>query len=157
MDTQYTSHYNWLDKNFWKFLENLDHGNLRNWNGGIITAHGDKCYGYRLVWKRNHIPFAHGVALYLLTYMKPWSDEVRESDEGWVDPSSWVITNYKKFIDKLPECQLPTYYFHWLDNKVERIQMDLGDGVASAFSQLGYSAGAMSALDYFDCKYETID
>lgn len=87
------NHYNWLNKNFNDFTNNL---NLPNYQG-LITAHGDKCYSYKDEWESHNIPFPHGVAIYLLTYVKPFSKEVRETNNGWVDPKQWVIDNYQKF------------------------------------------------------------
>jgi len=69
---------------------------------GMITAHGDKCYGYRAEWDAAGIPFEHGVAIYLLTYCSPYSKESRETEEGWVDPWRWVIANYERFKPHLP-------------------------------------------------------
>lgn len=74
------------------------------YNRGIIVAHGDKCYGYRDIWNAEGIPFAHGVAMYLLTYCYPFDHEVRQTEErGWVDPYKWVIENYPRYKDLLPE------------------------------------------------------
>jgi len=70
---------------------------------GMIAAHGDKCYGYRDQWAKAGIPFEHGVAIYLLTYISPFSHEVRESDSGkWVAPDGWVKDNYVRFQEHLP-------------------------------------------------------
>jgi hypothetical protein len=70
-------------------------------DGGIV-AHGDKCYSYRSEWESKGIPFEHGVAIYLLTYLRPYSKEVRETSNGWVAPKDWVIANYHKFVNHLP-------------------------------------------------------
>lgn len=93
---QLINHYNWLEKHFPEFLEKigLDFANCP----GIVGAHGDKCYGYRYIWKEKGIPFHHGAALYLLTYLSPYNKEVRETDNGWVAPDQWVIDNYSKFL-----------------------------------------------------------
>ena len=98
------SHYNWLDENFQKFFDNINvNKEEQELNCGIISAHGDKCYSYRDRWKINGIPFEHGVALYLLTYINPWSNEVRMEPGWWVDPWRWVIDNYKLFKKYLPK------------------------------------------------------
>ena len=94
------SHYEWLDKNFNIFMFRL--GLNSNDCGGIIVAHGDKCEGYRNMWKMAGIPFNHGIAIYLLTYIKPYSDTVRMTSDGWVSPVMWVIDHYKEFKDLLP-------------------------------------------------------
>ena len=70
---------------------------VKNVNNGIISAHGDKCYLYRDRWEKNGIEFHKGVALYLLTYISPFSKESRETADGWVDPAKWVEDNYERF------------------------------------------------------------
>jgi hypothetical protein len=39
------------------------------------------------------------------------------------------------------------FRFHWLDGKIEEGE---GTGVANAFMMLGYSGGAMAALDWWE-------
>lgn len=63
------NHYDWLDENLPAFFSNLGI-DLNKRCAGIITAHGDKCYGYKDYWERNGVPFYHGVAIYLLSYLK---------------------------------------------------------------------------------------
>lgn len=94
------SHYDWLQKNLSTFFERV--GVDFDQNAGIIGAHGDKGYGYRWRWEEHGIPFEHGMAIYLLTYTRPFSHEVRETGSTWVDPAQWVIDNYERFKDKLP-------------------------------------------------------
>lgn len=98
------NHYKWLDQNLNKFAENLGYNeDLR----GLISAHGDKCYSYRVIWQESGIPFNHGVALYLLTYIPPYCYEVRDLNDGsWVSPENWVIDNYKRFLPYLPSEKL---------------------------------------------------
>lgn len=95
MNKRRWSHYDWLNEHFEEFLEALG-GDWRTC-GGIISAHGDKCYSYRDIWYAAGIPFSHGVAIYLLSYIAPWYKEVRDTDNGWVDPFQWVIDSYPKF------------------------------------------------------------
>ena len=82
------------------------------WNGivgshsGMIVAHGDKCYSYQQYWEKQGIPFAHGVAIYLVSYLPPYNKEVRVNapDGSWVAPMNWVADNYRaghKFADFL--------------------------------------------------------
>lgn len=96
------NHYTWLDSYFDQFLDNMKHPRHGESSEGMIVAHGDKCYGYRDDWDQSGVPFEHGVALYLLTYHHPWSGEVRETTDGWVDPWVWVIENYTGFLTYLP-------------------------------------------------------
>lgn len=95
------NHYQWLEINFEKFLINIGLDHPHDYNG-LITADGDKCYGYRSEWEKNNIPFHHGVAIYLLTNISPFSKEVRDTKKGWVAPKEWVIQNYNNFKQYLP-------------------------------------------------------
>jgi hypothetical protein len=95
-----TNHYIWLEKNLSNFMKSLEIHPLRY--SGLITAHGDKCEGYKSAWEKAGIPFEHGVALYLLSHIKPYSGEVRQTSTGWVDIKQWVIDNYPRFKDCLP-------------------------------------------------------
>jgi hypothetical protein len=89
------SHYHWLEDNFNIFLNNL--GINPDTMRGSIIADGDKCYSYRFQWEQANIPFPHGVAIYLLTYRRPWCNEVRETPTGWVPVEKWIIENYPRF------------------------------------------------------------
>lgn len=95
------SHYDWLEKHFKAFA--LAVGVGWAWADGIISAHGDKCYNYRGIWQEAGIPFSHGVAIYLLTYLNPFAKEVRETKDGWVAPADWVVRNYGRFKEHLPK------------------------------------------------------
>ena len=98
------SHYDWLDENFTTFLINLGMSKERaDWEMGLISAHGDKCYTYRDSFDKANIPFEQGVAMYLLTYIKPWNKEVRETENGWVNPVDWIIKNKDRFLKFLPK------------------------------------------------------
>ena len=85
------NHYDWLDDNLEKFFYNI--GVEIDYHQGLITAHGDKCYDYEDTWKKHGIPFHHGVAIYLLSYIKPYDNESRETDNGWMPVNKWVINN----------------------------------------------------------------
>lgn len=87
------NHYHWLDKHLWPFLNALQVDTTTV--GGIIGAHGDKCSSYRYIWDELAIPFPHGVAVYFLSYIHPWSHRSRETQlNGWIDPGKWVLENY---------------------------------------------------------------
>jgi hypothetical protein len=101
------SHYKWLDVNLKQFFANVGI-DMERGNGGIISAHGDKGYSYRDEWERAGIPFEHGMAIFLLSYITPFANEVRDTPGGWVPPVKWVLANYRgghKFIEKLPDGQ----------------------------------------------------
>jgi hypothetical protein len=107
MSALYKNHYDYCDKtlaNFWDALGINYHNKFSP--EGITTAHGDKCYSYKDIWEKNGISFNHGVAIYLLSYIKPYSTEVRETSNGWVDPCEWVINNYTKFKPFLDLCKV---------------------------------------------------
>jgi len=95
------NHYDWLRENLPHILDNLSIN--PSWSEGLITGHGDKCDGYKERWEQHGIPFPHGVAYYLLTRIEPWSEEVRQTKDGWVDPGEWVLDNYNRFEIILPE------------------------------------------------------
>lgn len=96
------NHYRWLDKHLLDFYRAIDLPDAKYMGDGGIVAHGDKCYGYRFEWESKGIPFEHGVAIYLLTYLRPYANEVRETRGGWIAPKDWVIANYNKFASFLP-------------------------------------------------------
>lgn len=88
------NHYTWLEENFKEFVRLLGLDTDRV-HSGLISAHGDKAYSYRMTWELHGIPFPHGVAMFLLSYCRPYSDEVRETSDGFVDVQQWVIDNYR--------------------------------------------------------------
>lgn len=98
------NHYDWLDEHFKDFAIQVG----AEWMGcdGIIPAHGDKCYGYESRWEHHGIPFHHGVAIYLLTYLNPFCDEVRQTKDGWVNVDDWIVNNYYRFDMQLKEIDL---------------------------------------------------
>lgn len=93
------SHYDWLNKWLPVILNNL---NVREPLMGAIVADGDKCWSWQALWKKENIPFPHGVAIYILSKTNPWSQEVRQTKNGWVPVYGWVIDNYPKFKEHLP-------------------------------------------------------
>jgi hypothetical protein len=101
------SHYDYLEEHLFSFLEAV--GVDTEWCRGIISAHGDKAYGYKSKWEKAGIPFPQGVAIYLLTYVRPYGQEVRKPDGGWVDASQWVVDNYDRFKEHLPD--VPAAYY----------------------------------------------
>lgn len=94
------SHYDYLNKHLLNFAGRV--GVTSEVTNGIIVAHGDKCYGYRHEWEEGGLHFYHGAAIYLLTYLAPFSQEVRSTDAGWVDPGDWVFDNKDRFLPHLP-------------------------------------------------------
>ena len=97
------NHYQWLENNFLTFAQSLGVQGFE----GDITAHGDKCYSYKETWKKAGIPFAHGVAIYLLSFYQPYSKQVRQTQNGWVQPDQWVKEKYFAFRPHLEKLQAP--------------------------------------------------
>ncbi len=98
------SHYDYLKEVLPDFFEAC--GVSWDENVGIITCHGDKAYGYRQKWEQGGLHFYHGVAIYLLTYCRPYANEVRETEDGeWVDVADWVLDNKDRFLKFLPEAK----------------------------------------------------
>lgn len=99
------SHYAYLEKHLPDFFRKM--GVDWDTSCGVIRAHGDKAYGYRFEWEQVGIPFPHGVAIYLLSYCRPYSDECREMRKGWVAPKDWVLRSYERFRRYLPPVGQP--------------------------------------------------
>lgn len=62
--------------------------------GGIVSAHGDKGYGYRADFEKHGINFGHGMMLYLLSYLKLDRDKSIKAKE-------WIIDNYEHYLPML--------------------------------------------------------
>ena len=107
-----TSHYEWLEKNLETIFDNLslDYSH----HCGIIRYHGDKAYSYRDMWKKEGIHFFHGMAMYLLSYVLPFSNECRQTKQGWVPVETWVIDKYKQFKKHFP----PTNFMEITSTKI---------------------------------------
>ena len=95
------NHYDYLEKHLPAFLDSVGKGDWVSARG-LISAHADKCSGYRQRWEQAGLHFFHGVAIYLLSYLYPFSTEVRETKKGWVAPVDWVIENKDRFLPHLP-------------------------------------------------------
>lgn len=93
------NHYKYLDNFLVAFLKKVfaEKFNQYAHNDGLIVAHGDKCYQYRNEWEAAGIPFNHGVMIYLLSYLNPYADTVRQTANGWIPVETWVIERYPEF------------------------------------------------------------
>jgi hypothetical protein len=94
------NHYKWLERNFEPWLKTIPELQAnKQYEGckGMITAHGDKCSSYKHLWAADGIKFEHGVALYLLSYLPPFSASVRDGSKTtkFVNPWEWVIKMYE--------------------------------------------------------------
>lgn len=91
------NHYKWLDTHLDEFWMAVFGENLKDTLcAGIVSAHGDKGYQYKNKWKNAGIPFPHGMALFMLTY----TDKM---DRPKYESCQWVIDNYNRYVDLLPE------------------------------------------------------
>ena len=90
--------YKKLERDFSIFLRNIGKENQVQYTESIIICDADKCTQYSEIWKRNGIPFEHGVMIYLITKMKPYSDEARKT----ISASDFVIQYYEKFKEFMP-------------------------------------------------------
>jgi hypothetical protein len=99
-DDNADNQYVWLHENLATFLKNV--GIDPGYSEGLISAHGDKAYGFRSLFQELGIHFFHGCAIYLITYCSPYSREVRETDDGWVPVEVWMIMNKDRFLLHLP-------------------------------------------------------
>lgn len=91
-DIHHGSHYDYLDvmlNPFWVKVFNKTADEM--WFGGAVSAHGDKCYGYKNKWAKADINSYRGALLYLLTYTKVMDRPKHESSE-------WVIENYSRYL-----------------------------------------------------------
>ena len=94
-------HYKWLEENLPSFFESI--GLNPQYALGSISAGGDKCYGAAYKFEQAGLHFYHGVAIYLALGFDPFSDKVRNTQDGWVDPFQWIVDHKNEFTPFLPE------------------------------------------------------
>lgn len=94
------SHYGYLERILPGFFKEL--GVSWDENAGIIGAHGDKFYQYQDAFEKAGMTFKQGCAIAMLTYVRPFGLEVRETENGWVKPVDWVVANKDRFLHLLP-------------------------------------------------------
>ena len=94
------NHYEYCEKYFLEFARKV--GANTSGAAGIVTAHGDKCYGSMVTAEDAGIPFNKWAAIYLLTYLQPFSQECRQTHKGWVDVNKWIVANKDRFLKELP-------------------------------------------------------
>lgn len=110
MPKRIESHYDWLFKHLPTIIQNLG---LRDSIMGAIVGDGDKCWSWQDQWKEAGIPFPHGVAMYILSKTRPWSEEVRETKTGWVPVYDWIVNNYSRFKEHFPTEDLDNGRDRW--------------------------------------------
>lgn len=96
------NHYKYLKKYLTLFINRLGvPGN----HDGLIGAHGDKCYCYDDKFEEAGLTFNQGVSIYLLTHIRPWGLEVRDTANGWIAPIDWIVRNKDRFLPILSELE----------------------------------------------------
>ena len=93
------SHYKYLDaviESFWVKVFGKTPSEM--FCGGIVSAHGDKCYDYKFSMPKRNIPFNRSALLFLLTYTKLMDREKHLSEE-------WVVENYNKYVPLIIEAE----------------------------------------------------
>lgn len=94
------SHYDYLDDHLDLFWQKVFGKTLKEtWNAGIVSAHGDKGYSYKITWANVGINYYRGMMLFMLTYTKEIGDTPKhESDD-------WIINNYEKYLPLIEEVE----------------------------------------------------
>lgn len=93
------SHYKYLDaviESFWVKVFGKTPSEM--FCGGIVSAHGDKCFDYKFSMPKRNIPFNRSALLFLLTYTKLMDREKYLSEE-------WVVENYNKYVPLIIEAE----------------------------------------------------
>lgn len=109
----FESHYDYLNRMlrpFW--LEVFGKTPDEMWCGGIVTSHGDKCYGYKSDWAEKDINFNRGSLLFLLTYTKEFGENKKHLSR------EWVIDNYAKYLPAIEKAEAYVLE-HILDKDLE--------------------------------------
>lgn len=94
-----TNYYIWLEKNLSTFLEKNGIDPL--YDKGLIRVFGTRCQEYREFWKLRGIPFVHGLAIYMISKLSPYEEEVQHSHGQGITTYQWVYLNYDRFKDGL--------------------------------------------------------
>lgn len=98
------SHYRYLDEMlnpFWKEVFGKTANEM--FCGGMVSAHGDKTYGYKNEWAKAGINKYRGTLLYLLSCTKERGETPKHMAE------EWVIENYSKYLPSLEKVEKMTY------------------------------------------------
>lgn len=56
----------------------------------LLSFAGDKADGYKYLAVRHGIRVYQLVMIYLLSYVKPYSGQVRDTETGWVPVQDWL-------------------------------------------------------------------
>lgn len=94
------SHYMYLELvigYFWKLVFKKSLQDM--WCAGIITSHGDKCYGHESEWAEHGISFKRGSLLFLLSYTSEFGETPKHMK------AVWVIENYPRYLPLIEEAE----------------------------------------------------
>lgn len=81
------SHYAYIEKHGAWFSEQLGVEDINK----FIIAHGDKSRQYEDIFQKLNVSSKKGAMVYLLSFLKPYSSEVRDTIHGWISVESWLI------------------------------------------------------------------
>lgn len=108
--------YKYLTRALPPFLKSIGCPNWNDWDG-LVRADGDKCTQYRKDWEARGIPYHEGALVYLMGGISPWSSTVRETPQGWVNPSEWVVERWNGLRDHVPRYTVEDVDTRYLDLK----------------------------------------
>jgi hypothetical protein len=87
----YYNHYEYVERHGAAFSQSLG---LRENIATFLSAHGDKCMMLKIKARDAGYHQGKAVLVYLLTYVSPYSKQIRETDV-WVDPYAWCLKMLK--------------------------------------------------------------
>lgn len=95
------NHYEYLSL-IWNDFHKLVTGKTANesFRGGMVSAHGDKAYGYGSDWEDAGVPWCRGVLLFLLTYIDSELGEYRKDQSD-----QFVIDRYEHYLPMIIEAE----------------------------------------------------
>ena len=85
------NHYDYIEKHGKAFSDRLRVEDVSK----LLSAHGDKSEQYKRTIEEAGYPFHKGAMVCLLTYVKPYSDAVRQTETGWVSVRDWLFATLK--------------------------------------------------------------
>ena len=94
------SHYAYCEKHLPAFFTAV--GLSADDADGLLVGHGDKFYQYERQFEAMGLHFYHGVAIGLLTYFRPFRDEVRVNGNILMSIPDWVAKHKDEFLPLLP-------------------------------------------------------
>lgn len=84
----YFNHYKYIELHGEKFSQKLG---LSENIASYLSAHGDKCHSLKMEAQERGLHPGKAAMVYLLTYITPYSQQVRNTENGWVSPYDWCL------------------------------------------------------------------